>query len=158
MRWIRWIALLAGIAMFAVSFILPAVKEASAGSSASGVPGYTCAVLTLEMPWTRDGRDVLKESPLRYFSILFSGWINPAFIVTLLLVLIKPRWLASTVLTYVVTFMFIFCWIVFYQWHLYPRQGYFLWMVGILLALYSSRILGTRSRPSEARKTDSSET
>jgi hypothetical protein len=148
-RWIRWTALFAGIVMFAVSFMLPAVKEASASPSSAGVPGFTCAILTLQMPWSKDGREVLKESPLQYFSILFSGWINPAFILTLLLVLIRPRWLASTILTYVVTLMFIFCWIVFYQLHYYPRQGYFLWMAGILLALYSSKIVRSRSKPSE---------
>lgn len=140
MTWIRWIALLAGIALFAVSFILPAVKEVSASPNSPGVRGITCATLTLEMPWSKDGRDILRESPVRYFSILFSGWINPAFLVTLALVLVKPRWRPTIVLRYVVTFMFVFCWIVFYQVHLYPRQGYFLWMFAILLALYSNKL------------------
>ena len=89
------------------------------------------------MPWTKDGRAILHQAPLEYFSILFSGWINPAFLVTLVLVLIKPRWRFSIVLRYIVTLMFVFCWIVFFQLHLYPRQGYFLWMLGILLALFS---------------------
>lgn len=151
MRWIRWTALLAGIAMFAVSFMLPAVKEASASPSSPGVRGFTCAVLTLEMPWSKDGRDQLHQAPLQYFSILFSGWINPAFVLALLLILLRPQWLAGTMLTYLVTLMFVFCWIVFYQLKLYPRQGYFLWMFGILLALYSSKILESRSRPSKAK-------
>lgn len=147
MRWIRWTALLAGIAMFALSFMLSAVKEASAGPSSPGVRGFTCAVLTLQMPWSKDGRDLLQQAPVQYFSILLSGWINPAFIITLLLVITRPRWRASRILTYVVTLMFIFCWIVFFQLHLYPRQGYFLWMFGILLALYSSKIVRTQLRP-----------
>jgi hypothetical protein len=138
--WIRWIALLAGIALFVISFILPAVKEVSASSASQGTPGFTCATLTLEMPWSKDGREMLKQLPVRYFSILLSGWINPAFLVTMGLVLIKPRWRPTIVLRYVVTFMFVFCWIVFYQVHLYPRQGYFLWMFGILLALYSNKL------------------
>lgn len=147
MRWIRWTALLAGIAIFAVSFMLTAVKEASASPGSPGVRGFTCAVLTLQMPWSKDGRDLLNQSPIQYFSILLSGWINPAFIVALLLVITRPRWRVSRILTYAVTFMFIFCWIVFFQLHLYPRQGYFLWMFGILLALYSSRILRTQLTP-----------
>lgn len=141
MRWIRWTALLAGVAMFAVSFVLPAVKDASASPSSPGVPGFTCAVLTLQMPWSKDGRDLRNQAPVQYFSILFSGWINPVFVLALLLILIRPQWLAGAMLTYVVTAMFVFCWIVFYQLKLYPRQGHFLWMFGILLALYSSRIL-----------------
>lgn len=136
MKWIRWILLIAGVVMFAVSFILPAVREASNPHSA-GVPGFTCATLTIQMPWTKDGRSILHQAPLEYFSILFSGWINPVFLVSLVLVLIKPRWRFTIVLRYIVTLMFVFCWIVFFQLHLYPRQGYFLWMLGILLALFS---------------------
>lgn len=141
MKWIRWIALLAGLALFAVSFLpaIPAVKEKSAPATSPGVPGFTCAMLTLQMPWSKDGQNLRRQAPLQYVSILFSGWINPLFLVTLLLVLIKPRWRLSILLRYVVTLLFVFCWIVFSEFHLYPRQGHFLWMFGILLALYSNR-------------------
>jgi hypothetical protein len=135
MKWIRWLALLAGIVMFAVSFILPAVSQAG---SSSGVPGIVCATNTLRIPWTKDGASLLHQNPVQYFSLLLSGWINPLFLVSLLLVLIKPRWIFASLLRYAVTLMFIACWVVFYQIHLYPRQGYFLWMFGILLALYSN--------------------
>ncbi len=140
-KWIRWIALLAGLAMFAVSFVpsIPAVREKSAPATSAGVPGFTCATLTLQMPWTKDGQNLRRQAPLRYFSILFSGWINPLFVVTLLFILIKPRWQFSIVLRYVVTLLFVFCWIVFFEFHLYPQQGYFLWMFGSLLALYSNK-------------------
>jgi hypothetical protein len=140
---LRWLALLAGIAMFAVSFALPAVKETKASPSSPGVPGFTCATLTLQMPWSNDGRAMLRQSPLRYFSILFSGWINPLFLVTLSLVLIKPKWRATFVLRYLVAAMQVFCWTLFFQLHLYPRQGYFLWLFGMLLALYSNKISGS---------------
>jgi hypothetical protein len=137
---IRWIALLVGIAMFAYSFKLPAVKEASASASSSGVPGFTCATITLQMPWSKDGRGLLRESPLEYFAILLSGWINPAFVVALLAVLVKPTWRPAVMLRYVVTGLQVFCWIVFVQLHLYPRQGYLVWVFGILLALYANKI------------------
>lgn len=135
MRWIRWIALLAGILMFAVSFILPAVSQSG---SSSGIPGIVCATNTLRVPWTKDGTSLLHQAPVQFFSILLSGWINPLFLVSLLLILIKPRWIVVSLLRYAVTLMFIACWVVFHQLHLYPRQGYFLWMLGILLALYSN--------------------
>jgi hypothetical protein len=151
-KWIRWIALLAGIAMFAVSFIIPAVKEASASPGSAGIPGFTCAIVTISVPWSKDGREALHRAPLQYFSMLFSGWINPVFIIALLLVLIRPKWVGGDILTYVVSFMFVFCWMVFYQFKLYPREGYFLWMFGIVLALYSSKIL--RSRPNARQVKD----
>jgi hypothetical protein len=135
MRWIRWIALLAGILMFAVSFILPAVSQSG---SSTGIPGIVCATNTLRVPWTKDGTSLLHQAPVQFFSILLSGWINPLFLVSLLVILIKPRWIVVSLLRYAVTLMFIACWVVFYQIHLSPRQGYFLWMFGILLALYSN--------------------
>ncbi|MGE5324499.1 MAG: hypothetical protein ACM3SW_16655 [Actinomycetota bacterium] len=135
MKWIRWIALLAGISMFAVSFMLPAVSQAST----PGIPGYQCAFLSLVVTWEQAGA-LIRQAPLQYFSVLISGWINPVFLVSLLLILIKPRWHTAIVLRYVVTVMFVFCGIAFYRIHLYPRQGYFLWMFGILLALYSNKL------------------
>lgn len=133
MKWIRWIALLAGICMFAVSFMLPAVRQASSPP----MPGYKCAFLSLVVAM-ESGGTFIRQAPLQYFSVLISGWINPVFLVSLLLILIKPRWRLAIVLRYVVTVMFVFCWIAFYKIHLYPQQGYFLWMFGILLALYSN--------------------
>ena len=137
MKWIRWTALLAGICMFAVSFILPAVTQASSAPGSPGIPGYKCAFLSLVVAM-ESGGTFIRQAPLQYFSVLISGWINPVFLVSLLLILIKPRWRFAILLRYVVTGMFVFCWIAFYQVHLYPRQGYFLWMFGILLALYSN--------------------
>jgi hypothetical protein len=147
-KWIRWIALFAGIGMFVASFTLPAVKESSASPGSAGISGYKIATLALVIPWGQ-GRELLKHSPLQYFCILFSGWINPLFLVSLLLVLIKPRWQLANWLRYIVTFMFVCCWVVFFQIHLDPQQGYFLWMFGILLALYSSLFSGLAVRGRE---------
>lgn len=137
MKWIRWIALLAGIGMFAASFMLPAVKQASSAPGSQGIPGYECAFIALVVVLEQGGQ-LVRDNPVQFFAVLFSGWINPVFLVSLLLILIKPRWRFAIWLRYVVTAMFVCCWIVFYQIHLDPRQGYFLWMFGILLALYSN--------------------
>ena len=151
MKILRWLALLAGLAIFVVSFgipqlvSMPAVKEAKAPVGSSGIPGFTCASITLQMPWSNDGRTLLHDSPVQYFAILFSGWINPLFIVTLLLVLINARWRPAIVLRYVVLGLQVFCWIVFFQLQLYPRQGYILWLLGMILALYSNKISTTRA-------------
>jgi TctA family transporter len=136
-KWIRWIALLAGIGMFAASFMLPAVKQASSAPGSQGIPGYECAFIALVVVLEQGGQ-LVRDNPVQFFAVLFSGWINPVFLVSLLLILIKPRWRFAIWLRYVVTAMFACCWIVFYQIHLDPRQGYFLWMFGILLALYSN--------------------
>lgn len=147
MKTLRWILILCGIALFASSFRLQAVRDATAAPSAAGMVGYKCAYLALTIPWGSGGLQLLHSSPLQYFSILFSGWINPLFAITFFLVLFKPRARASLVLSVIVTVMFAFCWISFCQLHLRVLPGYWFWMGGILLSLYANRLASARRIP-----------
>lgn len=133
----NWILVVLGLALFSAAFYLPAVKEVSASATDKGIVGYKCALLALELPWGKDGFKILHDTPGMYFSILISGWINPAFLIVLVLVLIKPGSRVFWALRVVVLLMFIACWVVFSQVHLHPQMGYYLWMAGILLALFS---------------------
>lgn len=133
----NWILVVLGFAIFAAAFYLPAIKEVSASASDKGIVGYKCAILALELPWGNDGAKILHDSPGMYFSILISGWINPVFLIVLGLVLIKPGSRVFWALRVVVLLMFIACWVVFIQMHFRPQLGYYLWMAGILLALFS---------------------
>jgi hypothetical protein len=47
-----------------------------------------------------------------------------------------PR--TSRVLKFVLLSMIPFCWVVFHYLEVYPREGHFLWVIGILLVLLSS--------------------
>lgn len=136
----RWILVLCGIALFAYSFSMQAVKDSTAAASAAGMVGYKCAYLALTIPWGSGGLQLLHSSPLQYFSILFSGWINPLFAIAFFLALFKPRARPSLVLSIIVTVMFAFCWIFFSQLHLRVLPGYWIWMGGILLSLYANRL------------------
>ncbi len=92
MKPLRWLALLAGLALFAVSFNMVAVKDASAKGNTAGILGYKCATLSLSAPWGgKDSVTMRKESPLQWFSLLISGWINPAFILGLLVMFVAPN-------------------------------------------------------------------
>lgn len=135
----NWILVLLGFALFAGSFFLPAVKDVNAGAKDAGVVGYKCASLALRIPWGNEGQGLRRSSPVQYFSILISGWINPAFLLVLVLVLIRPGWVVSQVLRVVVVLMFGACWVVFSQVHLQAQLGYYLWMLGIILALFAPR-------------------
>jgi len=136
----KWILVLAGLVLFTVSFFLTAVKEASASPSASGFPGYLCAYTALLSPWGSDGLRMLRQGPLEYFAILFSGWINPVFLITLVLLLVKPNGRLGAILRIVTVLMFAACWIVFYNEHLRPRIGYFVWTGAMLLALFAGKL------------------
>lgn len=144
---LRWVLVLCGIALFAYSFRLQAVKDATAAPSAAGMVGYKCAYLALTIPWGSGGLQLLHSSPLQYFSILFSGWINPLFAIAFFFALFKPRARASLVLSVIVTVMFVFCWIFFWQLHLRVLPGYWFWMGGILLSLYANWLASARRIP-----------
>jgi len=136
----NWILVLLGFALFAGSFFLTAVKDVNAGAKDSGMIGFKCASLALRIPWGHEGQGLRHSSPVQYYSMLISGWINPAFLLTLVLVLVQPGWRASQILRVVVVLMFAACWVVFSQVHLHAQVGYYLWMVGIILALFAPRV------------------
>ncbi len=128
----RHLFILAGLALFVTSFFLVAV------SANGGVRGYLCAWITLVIPWGHDGMNVLHEQPVQYFAILFSGWINPVFLITVVLLLRRKKRMAN-IFTIVLILLLPFCWVVFAQEHMYPVAGYFLWILGMLLVVLAGR-------------------
>ena len=128
----RHLIILAGLVIYVTSYFLVAVSENG------GVHGYLCAWITLTMPWGRDGMNVLREQPVQFFSILLSGWINPVFLITVVLLLRRKRHWAN-IFTVVLVLLFPFCWIVFVQEHLHPVVGYYLWILGMLVVVLAGR-------------------
>jgi hypothetical protein len=136
------ILILIGVALYAVSFFLIGVSDASNGGK-GGIPGYTCATTTLLSPWGGEGLKMVRESPIDFFSVLISGWINPVFLITVIVLLCRPKGRLGGILTIVLLLMFPACWIVFYRAHLQPRAGYFLWTAAMLLVLFAPRLART---------------
>jgi hypothetical protein len=126
-RTVFWI----GLAGYVASFFLVAVV----GSPLVGtMRGYNCAYETLLNPWT-DAGTLRHPTPVNleeYLAIAVSGLINPLFVVWVF----KPSKLLRTVLLA----MMPFCWVVFYLESLYPREGYFLWTLSMLLVSFSRRL------------------
>ena len=147
-RVISIIAFLLYVASFASFWgFLSAVKEASAAPTDTGVPGYLCAYITLQWPWTADGGRTLHQEPVKYFGMLLSGWINPVFLITFVLLLIKPSSRLGGVLRVLLLLMFVACWVVFYKQHLRPQAGYFLWTAAMLLALFAYKLFRPKAKP-----------
>jgi hypothetical protein len=119
-----------GQLLYAISFLLIAVQQDRGFGFAFG---FICAFISLVYPWSA-AKSLLHPSAsvlLHYFSITVSGLINPLFLFSLP---VPSRWVRNALLI-----MMPFCWIAFLFEHLYPREGYFLWTIGILLVLYSVR-------------------
>lgn len=126
-----------GILLYVVSFFLLAVSWPIPHSSAT--PGFFCAVWALVVP-LREA--TLSGSPFQYkpFALVFlfvSGLINPVFIATAFLDLAGQYERTVRVLRIVVLAMIPFCWMSFNSFGLYPREGHYVWILGILTVLFS---------------------
>lgn len=129
------IFVLLGILVYIGSFFLIAVKNI--GSDA-GFPGYWCALTTLTAPWGSEGLKQLRQGPADFFSVLFSGWINPLFLITIIVLSIKPRGRLGWAVAALLVIILPSCWVVFWRAHLRPATGYFLWTAAILVAIFSA--------------------
>jgi hypothetical protein len=123
-----WLGLLIYIASFSPTAVVG--RELSFIS----VRGYDCAYLSLVAPWGEDYRNsVTKSVPLE-----ISGLINLVFLAAVLLILRGTQQRLVRALRIAVLLMIPFSWIVFYVEQLYPREGYVLWIAGMILVLFSA--------------------
>jgi len=125
----------AGLSMYVVSFFLLAVGNFEWLSGP--VRGYSCAELALLSPFSEDGRSMLHERPIEYFSLLGSGLINPVFLATFFLQVFRAKSRAIVVLRSLTILMIPLCWVVFRYERLYPREGHFFWIFGMILTLFA---------------------
>lgn len=132
-----WILVAAGLALYVGAFFLTGAQDVRDAFLDRGYPGWFCAVITLINVWGHDGLSLLRESPIQYFSLLFSGWINPLFLITLLTQFVWPKGRPALALRFILLLMFPACWIGFYKMSLYPREGYFTWIAGMLLVVFT---------------------
>jgi hypothetical protein len=134
-----------GLALYGASFLLVAVVGTGPGR------GYSCAFqsifLSLADVWARLTKrpPYLTQDLLESFALLVSGLINFAFLLYVLVIRLKPNDWAVIALRLAVPLMIPFCWIVFYYEDFYPREGHFLWILGMLLVLFSDKF--TASSP-----------
>jgi hypothetical protein len=124
-----------GVLLYVAAFRLPAVFE----PGSAPLRGYDCAVVTLIQVWTRENRALIHEEPLNYISLVISGWINPLFLISMILMPIRKAQKAVSIFRIIILLMIPFCWIVFYTLKVRPREGHFLWIFGMALALFANK-------------------
>jgi len=115
----RGVLVAVGLSIYVASFFLWAVEDV--GWLASPLRGYICAEVALFSPFSTDGRSLLHEKPIEYFSILGSGLINPLFLTTFFLQLFRVIPRAVIVLRSLTISMIPLCWVFFRREHCYPR-------------------------------------
>lgn len=128
--------LLGALIVFLISFFLPAIWIPHVTPHTA--TGYWCAWVTLVSPWTADGLRDLPTAPTKYFSILLSGWINPLFLISMVLSRRESTRRLSRTLRTVALCLMPACWIVFYTQGVYPFVAYFIWTAAMIVALFSA--------------------
>jgi len=127
-----------GLGLYVVSFALVAVVDSPL---VGNLRGWYCAYVSLLNPIT-DADTLRTHSPsniIEYIAIGVSGLINPLF-----LLWIFKRWKRLRI---ALLSMMPFCWVVFYIDRQHPREGYFLWTLGMLLVLFSDRRRSPQLQP-----------
>ena len=79
-----------------------------------------------------------------FVALLISGWINIAFLVSMAIRWREGNRLAFKILRTTTLLMVPFCWIIFYDQNLFPREGHLLWIAGMVLALFSDNLSSRR--------------
>jgi len=104
--------------------------------------GYECARATLSSPWAPDANS---DGRFVFLSVLLSGWINPVFLITAIFVFFgkSPRLIA--VMRIVVVLMIPFCWFFIHYEGVYPREGHFVWIAGMLMTLFSRELVAGKA-------------
>jgi hypothetical protein len=135
-----------GLLFYFVSFFL----VAAAGTSDMGqVPGFIYAFYALISPMVPgigafvDSSSSLPFAHIIWFSVLVSGWINPVFFSAAVLMMDGNRPRLVALLRVGVILMIPFTWLFFAtNGLLHPREGYFLWVTGIVMVVVSDWIAG----------------
>jgi hypothetical protein len=148
------LAFWAGFLLYAVSLLLPAVAGRGVYTpELPSVAGWTLDWFLYPLIYIHlhSAGDFFTAGPIENLSIAISGWINPAFLFTVLLSLVGKTPILTRVFRNTVIVMMPFCWIAFRYSGVYPREGYFLWTGGMLLVLLSSKITAPQSAPDSTR-------
>ena len=138
-----------GILIYAVSFCLKAVGEWDPTPSNGMVYGFTLAIFTFLGPldWIHkalfNGNGSWGDNfgfSLK-LSIFLIGWINPVFIIAAFLELSEYRPRLFSILRIAIFSIVPITWVLFFQarQQVYPREGYFLWILGMLLAMFPAQ-------------------
>ena len=149
-----------GLLIYGISFCLVAVGETKSSPGNQPLFGFACASMALIYPVIEARAALLHNVPIVlpptvYVSLLISGWINPLFMMAVFLDLTN-RLRAVRILRFVVLSLIPFSWFVIFLFlRAYPREGHFLWIVGILLVLFSNQMSRRSTTSGTISATDS---
>ena len=133
----RAVLLWCGLVLYILSFGLKAVAD---------MRGWQCAVGAFGLPWRAllAATHFPESTTVGWVALLVSGWINPVFLV-FVVQMVRGRHRSASALRIAVLFMVCSCWFVLGVFGLHPREGFALWVTGMVLVLSSFHV----PRPSD---------
>jgi len=152
------VVLLIGMLLYVASFFLVAIQRydhygRKGQFSSDRLTGASCAYLTLYWPMENlyDSMTGKTPNPVHWTAFIspffISGCINPIFLISMIALVRNPSGKPGAILRIALLLMFVAPLIYFYQsGDTRPTTGYFLWMAGMLLALFSDKTLLWRTR------------
>jgi len=135
-RTVFWTGLLFYAASFFVAFVGGrGVYEPKPPS------GVDCAFDWFLFPWVyihlHSMSSFWTDAPIENASTAICGSVNPLFLLAVISHVVGKTHRLTKALRNVILIFLPFCWVVFVARHIYPREGYFLWTIGMLLTLFS---------------------
>ena len=137
-----------GILLYVTALFLPfaGIRGVNGQAPPSGVAVFVDWII---FPWVythwHGFQAFVGDSPIKHPSLVISGCINPVFLLGTVLVLMNKAARTIRRVRYLVFLMIPFTWIVFVCDHTYPREGYVLWVLGMVLVLYPDRQKANRA-------------
>jgi len=143
-----------GLFAYSTSFFIPFVG--GTGVYTPKLPtGADCAIDWFFFPWIyihlHNLDKFLSDAPVGNVSVALSGWINPIFVLAVLCAVLGRTPLLTTILRTVIFIFLPFCLPIFLVQHIYPREGYVLWVTGMLLVLFSNKFSTVRFAPMDMK-------
>lgn len=140
--WIVAVIRLAGLAIFALAFLQPAVQY-----QGQSYIGWKCALVA----WSFEQNIVMKPGAHREvyeFMAAFSGLVNPFIILTILASPIRALLVVRRIFAVAIVGCMIATWALFAQQHISPLAGHIMWIAGALLVIVPDA--APRRRPVDA--------
>jgi len=130
--------------IYFLSFFLFAVKDSVPGSHP--LPGYLCAYVSLFSPF--HDTSIFHGRQFEPFSLFLSGLANPLFLIVAAFGCYQRGKRRSISALTLLLMTVPFPWIVFHYESMQPREGYFLWIAGMALVLFSEHLSSDRRNDS----------
>lgn len=144
-RWIVPIVRLAGLAIFVLAFLEPAVRV----GETTVLSGWKCASIATSESLTLFGKPGPGHHEFVEYLAAFSGWINPLIVLVLLASPVRAMGVLRRFFGIIVVLCMIGTWVLFSQEKIVPLAGHFMWIAGALLVLvpetFPSRRAGTKN-------------